>query len=187
MFLIKKDFWQVKTTKNKGKGIFAKKTITSGTVIGDYLGKVIKISEYDLEKDKKGLYLMFLNDEAAIYPDLKKPGIHLFNHSCEPNCWIYNYQGHTLFFTLRNIEVGEELTISYLLPPKSKNENPCTHICKCGSKICTGTMHLSEKNYQKWQKFQDDQKKKTKVEKFIFGKNLPKLASYPKTVILDLM
>jgi len=27
MFLIKKDFWQIKKTKSKGRGIFAKKKI----------------------------------------------------------------------------------------------------------------------------------------------------------------
>lgn len=182
MFLIKKNSWQVKKTKSKGFGVFVKKKIEKGTVIGDYLGKVIKTEEYDLEKDKDGLYLMFLNDEATIYPDLKKPGIHLINHSCCPNCWIYTYLGHTLFFALRDIKVGEELTISYLLAPKSKNEKPCIHICKCNNKGCTSTMHLSERKYRLWQKFQNEVNKKNKTAKYTFGKTLPKLKKYPKKV-----
>lgn len=182
MFLLKDSYWQVKKTKEKGYGIFAKKEIKTGTIIGDYLGKVIKISEFDLNNDKKRLYLMYLTDQAAIFPDLSKPGIHLLNHSCAPNCWIYTYRGHTLFFALRKIEQGDELTISYLLSPKSKNCKPCTHTCKCKSKFCTGTMHLSEEKYQKWQKFQNGQKKKSKTTKFSFGKNLPKLISYPKII-----
>ena len=32
---------------------FAKKEIKAGTVISDYLGKVINIAEYDLDNDKK--------------------------------------------------------------------------------------------------------------------------------------
>ncbi len=180
MFLLKDDYWQIKKTKEKGYGVFVKKKIKAGTIIGDYLGKVIKTAEYDLYKDKEGIYLMYFTDQAAIYPDLKKPGIHLVNHSCAPNCWIYTYKGHTLFFALRNIEPKEELTISYLLSPKDEICNPCTHICKCGSKFCTGTWHLSKDKYERWQKFQNREKKKTKTAKFIFGKNLPKLASYPK-------
>jgi len=43
-------------------------------------------------------------------------------------------------------------------------------------------MHLSKNKYEKWQKFQNDEKKKTKKVKVIFGKNLPKLTSYPKTI-----
>ena len=182
MFLIKDDYWEIKKTKEKGYGVFAKKKIRKGTIIGDYLGKVIKISEYDLDNDKNGLFLMYLTDLAAIYPSLKKPDIHLLNHSCTPNCWIYIYRGHTLFFALREIEPGEELTISYLLSPKDETCNPCTHTCKCGSKFCTGTMHLSKDKYEIWQNLQDEEKKKTKTAKFTFGKNLPKLASYPKII-----
>lgn len=182
MFLISNDFWQVKRTKAKGLGVFAKKEIKAGTIIGDYLGKVIKTAEHDLEKDKGEIYLMYYSDEASIYPDLKKPGTHLLNHSCSPNCWIYIYRGHTLFFSLRKIEPGEELTISYLLDPKDETCNPCIHDCKCSSKFCTGTMHLTKAKYEKWQKFQNQEKKKTKIPKAVFGKNLPKLSSYPKVI-----
>lgn len=181
MFLINDNFWEIKKTKEKGLGVFAKKGIEAGTVVGDYLGKVIKTAQYDLDKDKEGLYLMYYSDDASIYPDLKKPGAHLLNHSCTPNCWIYIYKGHTLFFALKKIEPGEELTISYLLSPKD-DCNPCTHDCKCSSEFCTGTMHLSKDKYRKWQKFQNSQKKKTKAAKVVFGKNLPKLASYPKSI-----
>lgn len=182
MFLLKKAHWQVKRTKEKGYGIFAKKNINAGTVISDYLGKVIKTAEYDLDNDKNGLYLMYFTDQASIYPNLNKPGSHLLNHSCKPNCWIYTYCGHTLFFALRNIKSGEELTISYLLSPKSKSCNPCPHVCKCDSKFCTGTMHLSEEKYKIWQKFQNREKKKTKISKVVSNKNLPKLSSYPKII-----
>lgn len=178
MFLIPTDFWQIKATDEKGLGVFAKKEIGAGTIIGDYLGKVIKTADYDVDKDKEELYLMYYSDQAAIFPDLKKPGIHLLNHSCKPNCWIYTYRGHTLFFALRKIKPGEEMTISYLLSPKDDCNN-CTHICKCHSTFCTGTMHLSKEKYKKWQKFQSNQRKTPKV---IFGKNLPKLTSYPKTI-----
>ncbi len=180
MFLIKNDFWQIKATKEKGFGIFCKKEIKAGTIIGDYLGKVIRTAQYDLEKDNKGLYLMYLTDQASIYPNLKKPGIHLLNHSCTPNCWIYTFRGHTLFFALRKIKPGEELTISYLLSPKDETCKDCPHACKCESRLCTGTMHLSKLKYEKWQNFQNEQKKKTKTSKVVFGKNLPKLSTYPK-------
>lgn len=184
MFLIPKNSWQAKKTKDKGLGVFAKREIKKGTIIGDYLGKVIKTIEYDLNKDRDGLYLMYYSDQASIYPDLKKPDIHLINHSCSPNCWIYTYCGHTLFFTVRKIKPDEELTISYLLAPKGKC-NPCTHVCKCKSKNCTGTMHLTESKYKIWQKSQEIQNKKTKRAAFIYGKNLPRLRSYPKILVSD--
>ena len=69
---MKDDFWQIKKAREKGLGVFAKKEIKAGTVIGDYLGKLIKTAEYNLDNDKKGLYLMYYTDQASIYPDLKK-------------------------------------------------------------------------------------------------------------------
>ena len=155
MFLIGKSYYQIKKTKKKGLGVFAKKIIKARTIVGEYTGEKVEIEKYDLEKDKDGLYLMFLDDKYAIYPDLESEDIHLINHSCQPNCWILNNKSKVYFFTLRDTKRGEELTISYLLPPKDKTCNPCTHDCCCGSKKCTGTMHQSEENFKKWQKFQD--------------------------------
>lgn len=184
MFLLNEDYWQIKKTREKGLGVFAKKEITAGTVIGDYLGKVIKTAEYDVSSDSKGLFLMYLTDETSIYPDLKKPGIHLLNHSCQPNCWIYTYNGHSLFFAIRDIKPDEEITISYLLSPK-EDCNPCPHECKCQSKFCTGTMHMSPGKYEIWQEFQNELKAKSERPKAIIGKNLPKLATYSKIGLND--
>ncbi|MBI4974053.1 SET domain-containing protein [Candidatus Roizmanbacteria bacterium] len=182
MFLLAKNSLCIKKVGGKGFGVFSKKSIRAGMVISDYLGKVIKTAEYDLDKDREGLYLMYLTDQASIYPNLSKPGPHLINHSCTPNCWIYIYHGHTLFFALRDIDPDEELTISYLLSPDEETCKPCTHICNCGSKNCNGTFHLTKDKYEKWQKFLDKEKKKMKVAKFAVGKNLSKLPSYPKTI-----
>src|ERR1700687_1155673 len=103
MFLLPREFWEIKKTKEKGLGVTARKKINKGTIIGDYLGKVIKTREYDFSKVKQELYLLYYSDQASIYPDLGEPGIHLINHSCAPNCWMYTYKGHTLFFAIRKI------------------------------------------------------------------------------------
>lgn len=158
MFYIPKSFYQIKKTKGKGRGVFAKKEIKAKTIIGEYTGEKVEIEKYDLEKDKDGLYLMFLDDKYAIYPDLNTKDIHLINHSCEPNCWILNSGGKVYFFSIRDIKNGEELTISYLLPPKDGTCNPCTHNCYCGSLKCTGTMHQSVDEFNRWQIFQESLK-----------------------------
>ena len=44
MFLLKDTDWEIKKTKEKGLGVFAKKEIKAGTVISDYLGKIINIA-----------------------------------------------------------------------------------------------------------------------------------------------
>lgn len=180
MFLIDENFWEVKKTKRKGKGVLAEKEIKKGMVIGDYVGKLIHISKIDFDKEKKNLYLMSYNDEYGIYPDLTKSGVHLLNHSCSPNCFIYKYKDRTLVFASKDIKIGEELTISYLLPPR-KYCKPCPHKCYCQSINCTGSMHLSEKKYQKWQKFQKKIFKNNASKKWL----LKPLINYPKLVTDD--
>lgn len=182
MILLSEDFWEIKKTKKKGRGIFAKKDVLPGIVIGDYIGKVIKTAENEID-EQNGLYLMYYHDYASIYPtNPQAPGIHLINHSCTPNSWIYIYKGHTLFFTLRHIFKGEELTASYLLSSLDSTCNPCIHECFCGSKYCLKTMHLPLERFKKWSKFNEMQSKQTKRARIRYGYNLPKLDSYPKTI-----
>lgn len=180
MFLIPKSYWEIRETKSKGRGVFAKKPISKATVIGDYTGKLIHIKDIDFEGEKKNLYLMNYSDKIGIYPDLRKSGVHLINHSCSPNCWIYKYKEHTLVFALKKIQKDEELTISYLLPPKMSCNN-CTHTCFCGGKNCTGSMHLTEEKYRKWRNFQEKQKGKVNKISIKRGKLKP-LSYYPMSV-----
>lgn len=182
MVLLSNKYWEVKETRNKGRGLFAKKALNPGIVIGDYIGKVLKTAKVDIEEDKQNLYLMYYHDSASIYPDLQKPGIHLLNHSCIPNSWLYTYRGHTLAFTLRQIFAGEELTISYLLAPCDEFCNACDYICKCESLVCRQTMHQSLEKYKKWRIFQEERAKKDKLGKIRYGKELPQLSRYPKTI-----
>lgn len=182
MFLLTDDAWEVKKTEKKGRGLFAKKEIIPGTVIGDYLGRVLRTAEEDTIDESENFYLMYYHDYASIFPDLTKPGIHLLNHSCSPNCWMYTYKGHTLFFAIRRIFPGEELTVNYLLSPLDKYCSPCTHLCQCGSVICYQTMHLPKKLYDLWNTFHDKESAKTKKERIQYGKDLPQLSSYPDTI-----
>ncbi len=182
MILLEKSYWEVKTTKKKGEGLFAKKNLQPGIVIGDYLGKVLRTSEVDITGEKESFYLMYYHDQASIYPDLTKPGIHLLNHSCEPNCAFFTYQGHILFFTLRHIFLGEELTVAYMLSPKDSFCEPCNHICKCESKFCSRSMHLPQDSYVNWRYFQETQNQKTKRKRVTYNKNLSPLTFYPKLI-----
>lgn len=183
MFILSPEYWEVIKTKNRGKGVFAKKDIPAGSVIGDYLGKVIRESEEDkYEKDDSCFYLMYYKDTASIFPHIKKPGIHLINHSCEPNTYMYSYQGHTLYFALRKIFAGEELTVSYLLQPLDKDCEPCLHICKCGSEICSNTLHSTHQEYDAWSDFDTKLTENVKLPRAKFGEDLPMLPKYPDTI-----
>lgn len=181
MFFLADSDWEVKKTPTKGKGIFSKTEILPGTIIGDYLGMVVRPEDEETIQDESCFYLMWYHDRASIFPDLEKPGIHLLNHSCTPNTWMYTYKGHTLFFALRHIFPGEELTVNYLLSPLDESCKPCQHLCKCNTVLCHSTMHLTEKKYAKWSAFHEEEMQKTKPERIRYNQMLPKLSSYPKS------
>lgn len=179
MIFLPPTVWEIKETVKKGKGVFATKDILPGVLIGDYLGKVLRTAtEANFESDSN-LYLMYYSDQVSLYPeDATLPGVHLLNHSCTPNSWMYVYKGHTLFFTLRKIFEGEEITISYLFSPNALCIS-CPHVCLCGSEFCTGTMHLTQEEYIKWKDFSEKEAKKTKKSRIRYGKPLSPLPSYP--------
>lgn len=181
MFLLDCSYWEVKNTEKMGRGIFASKDIEGGNVIGDYLGKII---HPDNEPDDTKLYAMYYSDNATILPDAKQIGVHIINHSCMPNCDSYTYKNHILYFALRKIYQGEELTICYNLGPADKECNPCIHTCLCNTPLCRGSQHTSEQSIKVWQKMlKVDVDSILKLEAPVpYGEQLPKLTSYPEKV-----
>lgn len=181
MFILDSSFWEVKNTEKMGRGIFATKDIEGGTVIGDYLGKII---HPDNEPDDSKLYAMYYSDNATILPDPQEIGMHIINHSCMPNCDSYTYQNHILYFALRKIFKGEELTISYNLGPADEECNPCIHTCLCNTPLCRGSQHTSEQSIKVWQKMiKGDIDSILKLEPPVpYGQQLPKLPQYPEKV-----
>lgn len=152
MFVIPKSYWQVLGTGKKGRGVFAVKKIKKGTLIGDYLGKLVRYEEID-EADYP--YLMYFNDQRGIVADKNQVGVHLLNHSCDPNCSMQPTRKYMSFVATKNINPGEELTISYKYPPQDFCTN-CSHECFCGSANCLGTMHTLKEEYERWQNLRSE-------------------------------
>ncbi len=184
MFLLSADYYQIKKTKKKGQGVFARREIKAGTLIGDYTGLIIKDEEIDAleKKNNNACYSMDYDDNGlSIFPvDVKAPGVHLFNHSCAPNCDTYFYYGHTLFFALRHIWPGEELTIDYSFDPDAPEG--LLHACFCGSLNCRGTMYTSDDRLLRYGAFCRQQTKGQKYTLQKPGTILAPLDNYPKTI-----
>src|SRR5258706_7870766 len=180
MLLIDSSYWEVRETEKKGRGIFVKKDIPPGTIIGDYLGVIMPDSE--ISEEVHGLYDMHFNDTAAIVADSKEIGVHIINNSCAPNCDTYTYKSHVLFFALRHIFVGEELSISYYLEPPEKG-HICNHPCFCNTPVCRGTMHVSEEVTCQIHSFILKEEEKFPTEKQIsIGEKLTVLSEYPAQI-----
>jgi len=177
MFLIK-DF-TIKKTKERGQGAFASSDIEAGTVIGDYLGTILPEEQDD---QSRGVYSMAWggDDDTIILANPDEIGIHLINYSCAPNCGMYPYNGRTLYFALRKIFKGEELTVNYFLGEPDETCNPCPDACYCGEPSCRGTMHTHPATMEVYLQYEKNIQKKQHIPKRPQeGITLKKLKKYP--------
>jgi uncharacterized protein len=127
----------IRKSKINGKGCFATIPFKRGRKIAEYAGERIN----DLEAQKRArrrriLRICDIDGKFSIDGSRGGNGTHYINHCCEPNAYMRTLYGHVLFFALRDIRPGEEITIDYeqTLHPDSKR-------CFCGAKNCRGTIN----------------------------------------------
>jgi len=116
-----------------GKGVFARRRIPSGIVLGEIRGAILD----DHPEDSS--YVMELPGPAARLLD-PAPPFRYVNHSCDPNCELFYWEaepGETeeerlWMQTIRTIEAGEELLIDYSWPADAAIP------CRCGAQGCRG-------------------------------------------------
>lgn len=179
MFLLPKDYYEIRTVKNKGRGVFAKRDISGGSVIGDYLGTFTRAD--DVEEKESGFHDLIWTDRTLILPDHTTPGIHFINSSCAPNCAMFPYKEHTLYFAVRKIFAEEELTISYLLG--EPDEETIVEPCHCGTPVCRGTLHNSNAVNHLYEAFVAEKDHKYAGKTHVrYGKQLEKLPEYPVSI-----
>ncbi len=100
-----------------GRGVFAQRFIAEDEVVGRVQGIVTDGDDVDPR------YLMELDNDLLLIP---RGTFRYLNHCCEPNCCLFMWEdgefdevmgSRPLFVgALRDIEVGEELTIDYSWP-----------------------------------------------------------------------
>lgn len=182
MFLISSALYSVRSTAHKGRGVFAKKDIPAGTVIGDYVGTLM--SAKDENEPQAGLYTFSLNDTIDVLADPRIEGVHLINHSCMPNCDTFSQDEHVLYVATRHIFKGEELTVDYCMEPPKSEKVPCTHTCRCGTLFCRGTMHVSAEAHTRWEALPAAENKKSKTALTFgpIGSQLLPLSKYPSAI-----
>lgn len=61
----------------------------------------------------------------------------LVNHSCNPNCGLFQRGGDTFLWTIRPIAADEELSFDY---STSMMDEPWSMDCACGEAACRGVI-----------------------------------------------
>ena len=119
-------------------GLSAAVNIKKGSKIIQYKGKKVstnitaKDSKYDNEKE---IYLFSLSKNFDLDGDFKFNTARLINHSCSPNCEVWENNKQLWVFASRDIKKNEELTYDYGF---SFDKDYKQYVCKCGEKNCVG-------------------------------------------------
>jgi uncharacterized protein len=138
---------EVRRSKVHGRGVFARRTIHSGTRVIEYLGDRISHAEADRryeDHDAGDNHTFLFSVDRSLVIDAGVGGndARFINHSCEPNCESV-IEGRRVFIdALRNIEPGEELCYDYQIG-RERDDPPNVdeiYACRCGSSHCRGTM-----------------------------------------------
>jgi SET domain-containing protein len=138
----------IRRSRIDGLGVFAAETIPARRKVIEYTGKRItgqqmarRIRHILKRRGSLPRYVFRLDRYWRIDGEIGGSGAERINHSCDPNLAARRVHGRILFFSVRRIPTGEELTLDYKYRPKGPRV-----ICKCGSDKCRGTVNLISKD-----------------------------------------
>lgn len=118
-------------------GVYAAEAIPRGRKVIEYTGERISRRETRKRANERELnYLFTLSPYWTVDGGVGGSGAEFINHSCTPNCQARIVKDHILYFSLRDIRKGEELTVDYNFGADEE-----TAACKCGSRGCRGTIN----------------------------------------------
>jgi hypothetical protein len=114
-----------------GRGVFARRAIKAGIVLGEVHG------EHLADHPEDSSYVMELPSGRLLDPVAP---LRFVNHSCDPNCELFYWEGDAenpqedrlWMQTIRPIAAGAELSIDYSWPADAAIP------CRCGTPQCRG-------------------------------------------------
>ena len=126
----------VKTSRIDGQGAFAAEAIPARRKIGEIRGEAISVRE--ARRRAKGvarIMIVELSDKRAIDASRSTDALRFTNHSCQPNAVLRIRQGRVEFYAMRDVNVGEELTVNY-----GETHHEGRLRCRCGAPGCVGRL-----------------------------------------------
>lgn len=128
---------EVRPSSIEGRGCFTTSKFPRGRKVAELVGERIGRGEAERRiSGKRHIRVCDVDERTSIDANVRGDATAFINHACDPNLFTRVVRGHVLFFALRDIEPGEELTIDYELSPHSDSTR-----CRCGAVGCRGTIN----------------------------------------------
>jgi SET domain-containing protein len=119
-----------------GRGLFATDAIAKGEIVAVKGGHVLTGEQWAALEPALGPAEIQIAEDLVIAPATREErdgGMLYTNHSCDPNLAI---QGQIVLVAMRDVGVGEELTIDWA----TTDDGDYRLQCRCGSPRCRGTV-----------------------------------------------
>ena len=131
---------QFRRSRIHGMGGYARKNISKGTKLIEYVGRKITKAESNIQCEGDNVYIFTLDDEHDLDGNVEWNPARLINHSCAPNCEAKLEGGRIWLVAIRQIKPGEEVTFNYGFDLEDYLEYPC----HCGAPGCIGYIVAEE-------------------------------------------
>ena len=131
---------QFRHSRIHGTGGYARKAISAGTRVIEYVGERITKAESLVQCEADNVYIFTLDEEFDINGNVDWNPARFLNHGCAPNCETELDEGRVWVLALRDIQTGEELTFNYGYGLEEYADNPC----RCGAPACVGFIVAEE-------------------------------------------
>jgi|SRR5436189_3878533 len=119
-----------------GKGCFATLHFAKRHKIATYAGEKISNREAKRRGGRPILRICGIDHRWSLDGSRGGNGTHYINHSCTPNAFTRTVHRQLIFFALRDIQPGEEITIDYESTLHSDSKR-----CTCGAATCRKTIN----------------------------------------------
>jgi len=127
---------EVRASAIDGQGAFAAQAIPARRKIGEIRGEAISAQQAARRaRGSARIMIVAVSEQRAVDASNSTDPLRYTNHSCRPNASLRIQRGRVELYALRDLVVGEEITLNY---GQTHHQGRLT--CRCGVAGCVGRL-----------------------------------------------
>ncbi len=126
----------VQPSRIDGQGAFAAEAIPARRKIGEIRGESVSVKvARQRARAQQRIMIVEVSERRAIDASQSSDPLRYTNHSCRPNAVLRIRQGRVELYAMRDVGIGEELTVNY-----GETHHEGRLRCRCGAVGCVGAL-----------------------------------------------